>query len=59
MGLTVEWRVGTSSTNFTSAPAVDYVVDGIPISSSTVMLMVQPTPLPANAPDLLEANTDC
>jgi hypothetical protein len=58
-GLTVEWRVGNSTTNLTSAPAGDYVVNGIPISSTTVMLMVQPTPLAANTPDLVEANSGC
>ena len=58
-GLTVEWRVGNSTTNLTSAPAGDYVVNGIPISSTTVMLMVQPTPLAANTPDLVEANAGC
>ena len=58
-GLTAEWRVGTSSTNLSTAPAGDYVVGGIPISSTTVMLMVQPTPLAANTPDLVEANAGC
>jgi len=58
-GLTAEWRVGTSSTNLSTAPAGDYVVGGIPISSTTVMLMVQPTPLAANTPDLVEANSGC
>lgn len=58
-GLTAEWRVGNSSTNVSTAPAGGYVVDGIPISSSTVMLMVQPTPLAANTPDLVEANAGC
>jgi len=56
-GLTAEWRVGGSSTNLSTAPAGDYVVDGIPISSTTVMLMVEPTPLAA--PDLVEANSGC
>jgi hypothetical protein len=58
-GLTAEWRVGISSTNLSTAPAGDYVVGGIPISSTTVMLMVQPTPLAANTPDLVEANAGC
>jgi hypothetical protein len=58
-GLTVEWRVGNSTTNLTSAPAGDYVVDGIPISSTTVLLMVQPTPLAANTHGLVEANSGC
>jgi len=58
-GLTAEWRVGSSSTSLSTAPAGDYVVGGIPISSTTVMLMVQPTPLAANTPDLVEANSGC
>jgi hypothetical protein len=58
-GLTVEWRVGNSTTNLSSAPAGDYVVNGIPLSSTTVMLMVQPTPLAADTPDLVEANSGC
>jgi hypothetical protein len=58
-GLTAEWRVGISSTNLSTAPPGDYVVGAIPISSSVVMLMVQPTPLPAHTPDLVEANAGC
>jgi hypothetical protein len=58
-GLTAEWRVGTSSANLGTAPASDYVVGGVPISSTTVMLMVQPTPLAANTPDVVEANSGC
>ena len=56
-GLTAEWRVGLGPPNLSTAPAGDYVVDGIPISSTTVMLMVEPTPLAA--PDLVEANSGC
>ncbi|HEY1832704.1 MAG TPA: hypothetical protein VGG38_20875 [Acidimicrobiales bacterium] len=59
MGLTVEWRVGSSTTNLATAPADDYVVNGIPISPTIVMLMVQATPLPANTPDLINANAGC
>jgi len=58
-GLTAQWRIGSGSTNLSTAPAGDYVVGGIPISSTTVMLMVQPTPLAANTPDLVEANAGC
>jgi hypothetical protein len=58
-GLHAQWRVGSSSTNLGTAPAGDYVVGGIPISSTTVMLMAQPTPLAADTPELVEANTGC
>ena len=58
-GLTVQWQDGSSSTKLSTAPAGDYVVGGTPISSTTVMLMLQPTPLVADTPDLVEANSGC
>jgi len=60
-GLTAEWRIeGVSpSHDVNNPPASDYVVDGTPISATTVMLWIAPHAYQAGNQFLHNAQTGC